>query len=703
MNATAPPPRADVAATPEPPRRAWRPSRRAGTVLLVLLALLVGLVWGERQGWPWLVQPAANVVSGLIERRVEVSGQATARARLHLWGGVSLSAPSLKVGGPPWASGAPGDPSAPDAAGVDAPWLLSLEDGELAVGYAALLRMARGGKVEIERLQARRAQAWLIRLPDGRATWQLGGPPPDEAAAREAARPPWQQLTVHEMAMGQGLFNVDDQVMGLKARVSASVVPVGPADGGTDADADGEQRWQWAALAQGTHLGLPMRMRARSSKPWRWSAERDLVIEGSVGHARVSYNGPAPDEQGTVAGRFSLAGPSLAAVGEAVGVTLPTTAAFQMRGSLRWEGERTQVKVDQASIGNSRLSGDFVHERGTRPPTLVGNLRGSRLALVDLGPAVGVPVQDGQAQAATPERVLPDRPFNLPSLRAMDANVRVAIDVFDTGNAALQAMHDLRGRILLQGGVLKLEELSTRLAQGSVRGRLELDGRQPSQAVLVADLNVDDVRLEQWAKALQRPGREPLASGVLSGRIEVSGRGRSTAELLGTLGGRADLSMREGRVSHLGVELAGVDLMEGLVELLKGDDVLPIPCAQVRLEAREGVLHPAPVIITTPDSTIWADGQISLKDETLDLRTRVAPKDFSLVTLRTPLQLRGPWRDVDIKVMHPQTWLRILGAAALAAVHPLAGVLPLVDPGQREAAMAADRRCRQAMANVGHR
>lgn len=681
MTANAPPaPDQDASrATGERSRRSLR-ARGVGLSLLALLVL--AFAWGEHLGWPWLVQPAANAVARIIERRIDVT--AGEQARLHLWGSVRLSAPRLKIAAPDW------------AAQADAPWLLDLQDGELAVGYPALWRMARGGPVEIERLQARRVQAWLIRRPDGAATWQLGtadGRRPEAASPQVAGRdqPVWLSMRVREMAMKQGLFIVDDPVLGLQARVLASVVSVDPSVSG----------WQWVAFAEGQHRGVPLHLQARSSQPWRWTQERGLVIEGNVGRARIGYRGPAPDAQGSVAGRFSLAGPSLAAVGEAVGATLPTTAAFQMNGLLRWQGERTQVSVEQARIGNSRLAGDFVHDRGATPPTLVGTLRGSRLALADLGPAVGVPVRAEEAPPAKAGRVLPDRPFNLPSLRAMDADVRVAIDVFDTGNAALQDMRDLRGRILLQGGVLKLEQLSTRLARGSMKGRIELDGRQPARALLAADLSVDDVRLEQWATALQRPGREPLASGVLSGRIVVNGRGRSSAELLGTLGGHADLALREGRVSHLGIELAGVDLMEGLAEFVKGDDVLPIACAQVHLQARDGVLHPAPAIVSTPDSTLWADGRISLKDETLDLRTRVAPKDFSLVTLRTPLQLSGPWRNVDVKVMHPDTWLRILGAAALAVVHPLAGVLPLIDPGQREAAQAADRRCRQAMGD-GH-
>lgn len=639
-----------------------------------LAGVALALVWAEQDGWPWLVRPAANVLSRTIEREVDVQGEQ--QARLHLWGGVRLSAPQLRIGGPSWSK---------------EPWFLTLRDGELALGYGALWRMARGGAIEIDRLKASHLQAWLLRQPDGRASWQMG----DSDAP--AAKPPaadgltaWQQLRVHDMVLRQGTVHVDDGVLGIRARLGVSVVP-----------AQGAQAWQWALVGSGTRGAQGVTLQAWSSQPWRWEGERRLALQGQVGRAALHYEGQAPDVDGTLNGAFSLSGPSLAAVGAAVGVTLPTTAAFDMAGRVDARGPFTHVAVDRARIGDSHLAGDFTHTRASQPPMLVGVLSGRRLALADLGPAVGVPAQPqgaSQAEGAAPQatRLLPDRPFNLPSLSAMNANVKVAIDVFDTGVPALQDMRELRARIRLTHSVLRIEQLSTQLAKGQVRGQLELDARRAEQAVLRADLDLDGVDVSRWVKPLQRPGKDPYLSGVLHGQLDVVGHGRSTAELLGSLNGQADLTLRSGQVSHLGVELAGVDLMEGLYQWASGDESLPIQCAQFRLLVRDGVVRPTPAIVSTDDSTLWVDGNISLKDETLDVRTRVAPKDFSLVALRTPVQVKGSWSDVDVKVFHTNTWARLAGAAALAMVHPAAAIVPLIDVGQHDAARKADQSCRQA-------
>lgn len=633
-----------------------------------LTGVALAIAWGEQSGWPWLVQPAASLLSESIAREVDVQGER--QARVHLWGGVRLSAPQLRIGAPPWA---------------DQPWFLTLHDGELALGYGALWRMARGGAIEIERLRASRLQAWMQRLPDGRASWQMGHAAQNEPEqAGQGGLAAWQQLRIQDMVLQQGVVHVDDAVLGIQGRLGVSVVPT-----------RGAQAWQWAVEGLGKRGAQTVALQAHSTQPWAWQGERRMALQGHVGAAHLRYSGLAPNADGALEGAFRLSGPSLASVGAAVGVTLPTTGAFDMSGRVSTNGPFTQVNVARARIGDSRLSGEFTHTRATQPPTLVGLLRGRRLALADLGPAVGVPAT--QTDAAEPTaRVLPDRPFNLPSLAAMNANVKVSIDVFETGVPALQDMRELRGRIRLTDSVLRIEQLSTQLAKGRVSGLLELDARRAEQAVLRADLDLDGVDVSRWVTPLQRPGQDPYLSGVLQGRLDVVGRGRSTAELLGSLNGQADLTLHRGQVSHLGVELAGVDLMEGLLQWAQGDESLTIQCAQLRLLVRDGVVRPTPVIVSTDDSTLWVDGNISLKDESLDVRTRVAPKDFSLVALRTPVQVKGPWRDVDVKVFHANTWAKIAGAAALATLHPAAAIVPLIDAGQQDAARDADQRCRQA-------
>lgn len=622
---------------------------------LTVVALTVVMAGGEWMGWPWLVQPAARALSAALDREVEVSG--AARARVHFWGGVRLIAPRVRLGAPEWAA---------------SPWLLDVREGELALRYGDLWRMARGGPLAIDRIQAQGLRVWLQRQADGRSNWEFSAAPSANPKDDNAA-PVWQRVSVNHLSLAQGLLTLDDRVMNLQVRAGASIVPV----------ATVQSAWQWAARVDGSYRGSPVRAEARSTEAWSGAMPGAMTVQARLAQAGLNFSGRlTPSNEGAVTevaawlaeGDFQLQGPSLAAVGAPLGVTLPTTAPFRMNGQVRHQGTLTQVTVAQARIGDSRLRGRFTHDQGQSPPVLSGVLQGSRLALADLGPAIGVPASEGAVN--TPERVLPDRPFNLPSLRAMNADVRVDIREFVTGQAALQSMRDLKGRIRLDDGVLRLNDVSTRLAQGSLSGRLALDARQPGQATLKADLSMDDVQLAQWVQAVQRAGREPYVAGRLSAQLKAEGRGRSTAEMLGSLRGDAHLTLAQGQVSQLAVELAGLDVMEGAFELLKGDSILPVSCAQVHLQARDGVLHPTPAVLSTPDSTVWVDGQISLKDETMDLRARVAPKDFSLVTLRTPLRVHGPWQSVDVKVTSPGTWARVLGAAALVTVHPLAGLLP---------------------------
>jgi hypothetical protein len=144
-------------------------------------------------------------------------------------------------------------------------------------------------------------------------------------------------------------------------------------------------------------------------------------------------------------------------------------------------------------------------------------------------------------------------------------------------------------------------------------------------------------------------------TGALDATFDVRGSGDSTGQILSTLNGRIDLTLRDGTVSHLATEAAGLDLAQGLGVLIRGDRPLPLRCACVQATARNGVVATA------------------------------RPKDFSLLLLRTPITLRGTLAQPRIGLEGGKLVGKVGAAAALgAAAGPFAALIPLIDFGQKE-------------------
>ncbi|MBC7993537.1 MAG: AsmA family protein, partial [Rhizobacter sp.] len=289
----------------------------------------------------------------------------------------------------------------------------------------------------------------------------------------------------------------------------------------------------------------------------------------------------------------------------------------------------------------------------------------------------------GGASSPASARVLPDKEFDLPSLRAMNANVLMAFDRVELGSLFALPLQPLKTHLTLQDGKLRLDKLVARTADGNVAGDVSLDGTGKI-ALWEADLRWSGVKLEEWLKQPRASG-PPYVLGSLVGRASLKGQGRSTAQILGSLDGVVTTSLRNGRVSHLVIEAAGLDIAQALGVLIKGDTLLPVSCALADMQATKGVLRPRALVVDTGDSTLWADGSVSLKDETLDLRVVVTPKDFSPLTLRTPLFVKGPFKDPRISVEKGPLARKLGGAVLLALINPLAALVPLLDRGGGEA------------------
>jgi len=243
------------------------------------------------------------------------------------------------------------------------------------------------------------------------------------------------------------------------------------------------------------------------------------------------------------------------------------------------------------------------------------------------------------ARTQGPGKVLPDRTFDLPALRVMDTDVQIGVAEVDLNSTILKPLRPFRARLKLVGGVLTLDEMEARTAQGRLTGEVRLDGRT-NLARWNTDLRWSGVQLERWITQTGADGAPPCVSGRLKGTAVLQGLGRSTAEILGSLKGKVHTELQGGAVSHLAIKAAGIDIAQSLGLLIIGDDALPVHCAAANLEATDGVLRPRVMAVDTGDSAVWVQGSVSMVTEALDLRVVVMPKDFSPLTLRTPLLVR---------------------------------------------------------------
>jgi AsmA family protein len=651
--------------------------------------LLLGVVWGEASGWPVLRQPMERAMTRGAGVPVTLQGQ----VKLHLLWNQRLQVDRLQI--------------ASDER-FKVPHLLDAQGVTLAWTWGDVWRWRQGDRLRVHRLQADELDAQLVRLKDGSANWQLGAPKIDGAESDAMASLP----RFGTLLMNKGRIDWNDALQDVDLKVA-----VQGSEGESVQGADSG----YVATFSGRYQALPLKLdvRAGSTLPLLQDADGaaaapwvPLRVQGSVGSSRLLFDGQAAALLGSprLQGEIQFKGRSLSAVGEPLGITLPQTPPFDLRGTIDHEAGAWRLKAQRAVIGSSRLAGDLLFDQREQPARLSGQLTGSRLALADLGPAIGGKGGDTTKDDATaPGRVLPQRRFDLPSLKAMDADVRVDIDQLDFGTTAMAPLQSLKTRVRLAGGVLKLEDLKATVSGGSITGSTQLDANA-SPAAWAAKLDFKAIDMAGWLRGLSTDGKPTSAApakgaatlkkernqarqggdqavqsyltGQLFGSVNVRGAGRSTGEILASLDGPVQVTLRDGTLSHLATEAMGLDVAESLGVLIRGDQPLPLRCARFDMVARNGVVAPTLAVIDSVDSTIRITGEVSLRDESLALRVVTRSHDWSPLSLRTPVTVSGTLADPQVGIEARGLVGRVLGAVALGAVvGPAAAILPLIEQG----------------------
>jgi len=537
----------------------------------------------------------------------------------------------------------------------------------------------------------------LERQADGQANWMFRLPADD--AASGASR--W-QLQIDEIGFDQGRITIADARLDTQATIV--IDPLGkpvpfaeiagsPPEGEAPRAAPDyvfgwkvDGRYKKQPVSGSGRIGGMLALRG-DNLPF------PLQADVRVAQTRIALAGTLtnPLELGALDLRLKLSGASMGDLYPLTGVTLPDTPPYSTDGHLTADlrnpaGAVFNYREFSGKVGDSDLRGDLTYAATSPRPKLTGTFSSNLLQLADLGPLIGVQPEDKPPPAGSPvqppDKVLPVDTFRTDRWRTMDAEVAF------TGKRIVHGknlpLEDLRARVGLNDGVLTLEPLRFAMAGGTLNSRIRLDGsKTPMRGDI--DLSTRGLKLKQLF-----PGFEPMRTslGEINGDARLAGTGNSVAALLGTADGELKVLINDGAISRALTEIAGLNIANYVVTELFGDDEVRINCAAADLDVQDGVMRTRLFLFDTENALVNIDGTASFRDETLDLDITPHSKGVRIISLRSPLYVKGSFKKPAAGVQPGALIARGAGALLLGVfVTPAASLLALIAPstGQENA------------------
>jgi AsmA family protein len=405
-----------------------------------------------------------------------------------------------------------------------------------------------------------------------------------------------------------------------------------------------------------------------------------------IGDTKIAFVGTLTDPMhlGALDLRVWFAGSSMAKLYPILGITLPETPPFATEGhlsaQLHQHGSRFNYQDFRGRVGESDIGGNLAVVTGGARPRLTGDLHSQQLRFVDLAPLIGADSQAQKAQRGDTvkqpsDKALPVETFKTDRLRAMDADVTFSAGRIEHPGAL--PITALSTHIYLDNGLLRLDPLNLSVAGGTIDSRIRIDGgAQPMHTAI--DLKARELELKQLFPTVQSM---QSSFGQINGDATLHASGNSISALLGSSNGEVKLLMNDGVISKTLLETAGLNVANVVVEKLFGDKTVKINCAAADMAGENGLYTSRLFVLDTEDAVIDITGTINFADEHLNLDVTPHTKGLRIISLRSPLYVKGTMKDPDVGVHPGPLILRGGGAVALGVIAtPIAALLAVVVP-----------------------
>jgi uncharacterized protein involved in outer membrane biogenesis len=171
------------------------------------------------------------------------------------------------------------------------------------------------------------------------------------------------------------------------------------------------------------------------------------------------------------------------------------------------------------------------------------------------------------------------------------------------------------------------------------------------------------------------------AAGQVGGALKLKGTGNSIADAAAKAEGSIAVTMSQGHVSNLLDALSGLNGGKVLMLLVGGDRQIAVNCGGIAFDVKGGRGNSTLFVVDTEQTQILGRGTFDLEHERFDIVVAPKPKRAGVLSLRSPVRLYGTFRQPDFAIEKGPLMARAGGSLALAAVGPLAALLPLIETG----------------------
>ena len=394
---------------------------------------------------------------------------------------------------------------------------------------------------------------------------------------------------------------------------------------------------------------------------------------------------------GTVADPFTMNGldlaiearaADLAGLRRAFGEAVPALGKVDLSTTLTSRQSKIQLSKLAVLLDHGRVDGELVLDTATAIPDLQADLTFTDLNLDKLLPAREKPAEPKEAAStsskksaskkAAKDKIFSDEP--LPFEYLSRANVRMtvrAINLIENNKTLAEAEIKMN----LQQGKLSVSLLKHSAFHGGLDSDFVIDSS--GKGAPTVKIKFKSPRLEIGELAVISDGSSAV-EGPLAIDISLLGQGNSLAQIMATLNGDVHLLMEKGNADAIVIDLlvGGIATVLGTI-FVEQSSKTQINCAICDLKFDDGILTPQLVVLDTQYSTVFADGQVDLKKEQLDIKVTPQAKGVTL-SVAYPVHLYGKIKKPGIEIEKSDALLKT-GELWANIVYPPSALLKFSD------------------------